>query len=48
MTSGETAYLALVIGSMTVFALTLAWALYVHSPSANSAASVPASALPAH
>ena len=48
MTTGETAYLALVIGSMTVFALTLAWALYIHSPPAKSTASVPASALPAH
>lgn len=48
MTTGETAYLALVIGSMTIFALTLAWALYLHSPPSNSAATAPASALPAH
>jgi hypothetical protein len=34
MSIGEKAYLALVIGSWAAFALTLAWALYLHDPAA--------------
>jgi hypothetical protein len=32
MSTGEIAYLALVIGGMLAFALTLAWATYVQKP----------------
>lgn len=47
MSTGEMAYLALVIASMVSFALTLAWALYIHLPATNAHADAPAAGLPA-